>query len=526
MTSRDIPVIDLFAGPGGLAEGFSSANSSGAPRFRVALSIEKDPNAFQTLKLRSFFRTFGGRPPNEYYDYLRGDIARAELEANPRFAENWQIASREALQLTLGAESRSTVSKLVYERLKGTDEWVLIGGPPCQAYSLIGRARMQSRTNTSQFEKDERHFLYKEYLRIIAEHAPSVFIMENVKGLLSSKINDKRMFDQILSDLQTPSRNGPRYRVVPLNQPASRLDPDPRDFILCSEQFGVPQARHRVILCGVREDIVGSPEPLRAQLPISVSSAIGDLPRIRSRLSRSDDSARDWQRALVEGAKIAQREADLDLSDVVLEMLSSADRAIGITSPGNRFIVGSASDARRGNSQYMRWIHDRRIEGYACHESRAHMRSDLYRYLFSSSFALVNGTSPRLGDFPTNLLPRHRSARSKSGNFAFPDRFRVQLSGEPATTITSHISKDGHYFIHPDPSQCRSFTVREAARLQSFPDNYLFEGNRTQQFHQVGNAVPPLLAFQIAKSVQEFLSRSTSYSKLRRGDTIRPAAAS
>jgi DNA (cytosine-5)-methyltransferase 1 len=122
------------------------------------------------------------------------------------------------------------------------------------------------------------------------------------------------------------------------------------------------------------------------------------------------------------------------------------------------------------------------------------MPADLARYLFASAFARVCGRSPRAGEFPDALEPNHRSW----GTGAYADRFRVQLEGDPARTITCHISKDGHYYIHPDPSQCRSLTVREAARLQTFPDNYLFKGNRTQQYVQVGNAVPPFLAKQIA----------------------------
>ncbi len=131
------------------------------------------------------------------------------------------------------------------------------------------------------------------------------------------------------------------------------------------------------------------------------------------------------------------------------------------------------------------------------------MESDLHRYLFAASFAREERRSPKLRDFPDVLLPSHENIGSDSTPFI--DRFRVQIGNQPSTTVVSHISKDGHYYIHPEPSQCRSLTVREAARLQTFPDNYFFEGNRTQQYHQVGNAVPPLLARKIAEIVLRLL---------------------
>ena len=133
------------------------------------------------------------------------------------------------------------------------------------------------------------------------------------------------------------------------------------------------------------------------------------------------------------------------------------------------------------------------------------MELDLCRYMFAATYAAIHGTSPKLDKFPPSLLPQHKNAKDVSEGVRAPfmDRFRVQCADGPSTTVVSHIAKDGHYYIHYDPSQCRSLTVREAARLQTFPDNYFFEGNRTQQYTQVGNAVPPLLASKLALVVKD-----------------------
>jgi DNA (cytosine-5)-methyltransferase 1 len=151
--------------------------------------------------------------------------------------------------------------------------------------------------------------------------------------------------------------------------------------------------------------------------------------------------------------------------------------------------------------ELQRWLVDLKLERFPNNETRGHMLADLGRYFYAALYGQIAGVSPKAKDFPRELAPDHRNW--KTGKFA--DRFRVQLWKSPATTVTSHISKDGHYFIHPDPSQCRSLTVREAARLQTFPDNYFFRGNRTQQFVQVGNAVPPFLAQKIAASLHQLL---------------------
>ncbi|PIT77903.1 DNA cytosine methyltransferase [Limnohabitans sp. G3-2] len=507
--TQGIPVIDLFAGPGGLCEGFASLVRGVTREFDIRVSIEKDPVAHKTLSLRALFRSFPvGKVPEAYYQYIRGEISRNQLENDPAVVPFVSKAYSEARCAELGKDDHSEIDGWIREGLAGAKDWVLIGGPPCQAYSLAGRARMRG-NNPKEFEADKRHFLYREYLRIIKQFSPAIFVMENVKGMLTSQHSGAPIFDRILGDLRSPG-NGYEYLIRSFVVPGEIQNPG--DFVIKSEEFGIPQSRHRVILFGIRADVAESipdliqhPEKFSlATAPrVTAMEALDGLPALRSKLSnRFDgmpDSISNWQKALVNGLKIIEKKK----SGVPIRVLERAQWAVTKSwihkSTGGLFIK---SDVSIGGV-LASWYHDSRIGGVTLHETRSHMESDLYRYLFASSFAREEKRSPRLSDFPQTLLPSHENVGSDSTPFL--DRFRVQLRNQPSTTIVSHIAKDGHYYIHPEPSQCRSLTVREAARLQTFPDNYFFEGNRTQQYHQVGNAVPPLLARKIAEIVLRLL---------------------
>jgi DNA (cytosine-5)-methyltransferase 1 len=513
-----IPVIDLFAGPGGLGEGFSSAgDEQGKHCFKIVLSIEKEQYAHQTLELRAFFREFGDEVPDEYYDYLRGEITREDLfDKNP---EQAKAAASIAWHAELGAKEfpPEVVDQRIKRALSNSEDWVLIGGPPCQAYSVIGRSRIRG-SNPRDYENDPRHWLYREYLRILAAHLPPVFIMENVKGLLSAKINGDNIFSRILSDLQEPTKSvsdlsmaeyqrakSINYNLYSLSEPVWHLS-GPASFVIKMKDYGIPQDRHRIIILGIRGDIDVRPDLItKTQGTVPVKNVIGDLPKLRSALSKEDDSPAAWSntiRHIPESGWINDSKISPELRTTII---SFAEAIRKTRSMGARYI----STPRR--SKYLpRWYTDDRLHGICNHYARSHIREDIHRYFFASCFALVRKRSPLLRDFPEALLPKHENAKNAvdNGNGLFSDRFRVQLRNHPATTITSHIAKDGHYYIHPDPLQCRSLTVREAARIQTFPDNYFFEGPQTSQYQQVGNAVPPLLARQIAHVVYNVLTKA------------------
>lgn len=536
-----VPVIDLFAGPGGLGEGLSRAITAD---FRTVISIEKDGMAARTLTLRAAHRTLkrtleGASTVDPVRVWALWDAILAEApwkEAIDRLEKcgiesivrACKEARHEAQQFELGPYHRTAASDLILDRLKPymtegnlPKNIVLIGGPPCQAYSVVGRARNRGKEDYRP-EQDHRHFLYKEYLQVIAEFRPAVFIMENVKGILTSTVEGALIFESIKSDLRHPGRvcgihDGEGYVLVSLAKGANGAEPEAaaEDFIIRSEQLGLPQARHRVIICGIREDVFARAgcdvHTLLATQATTVGAVIDDLPELQPALSwrgKGECWLSSFRLPMFAEALDDLKQSERPDMKFVAMRMESAVKRMGNAREGSG-VDRALLSIYPQPEEHASWYIDRPVNLLANHESRSHMREDLVRYLFVSAFGQEMGVSPRLADFPRALLPNHRNVNPAEISAAiFKDRFRVQLRSKHSMTVTSHIGKDGHAFIHYDPVQCRSLTVREAARLQTFPDSYVFLGTRTSQYTQVGNAVPPLLARKIGDVVGDVLMRA------------------
>ena len=434
-------------------------------------------------------------------------------------ANQAKVADARCLQIELG-RGRGREEKLrrkIAGAIGGQEDWVLVGGPPCQAYSVVGRVKNRSLEGYDP-ASDKRFELYRSFLKIVACHRPSVFVMENVPGLLSSSVSHVSIFQTMLSDLKRPAaalrpdginvRRKINYRLFSVSNSDLNFLPgmedavSPVDFVVKAEDYGVPQARHRVIVVGVREDIEELPDKLACfRRKIGSEEVLNGLPQIRSGISK-DDSKESWLGAL---RQVAYQPWWSDVQPAIRKEMEEtiADLRPPLFDRGElRFLPRvSACDFKP------EWYLDNRLKGTLNHQARSHRSDDLWRYLFIACFAKVEMRPFRIRDFPVGLRPRHRNIEDALQKGHFSDRFNMVSRKEPSKTIVSHIQKDGHYYIHYDPAQCRSLTVRESARLQTFPDNFFFEGNRTEQFGQVGNAVPPLLSHQIAESVANLLER-------------------
>ena len=272
-----------------------------------------------------------------------------------------------------------------------------------------------------------------------------------------------------------------------------------------------PKTGTESFIVGVRSDLEVEPRLLAKSTSVQTCrDAIGNLPPLRSGLTRTKDSYDNWKNVF---SNISESDwyAEEEYSEVAEEIRS-------VLEAGFRPEHGTGSEfcaerrASGNKSRYEQWVVDSSIGGFCNHASKSHMQDDLLRYLFlACKRRLDSDQTSKLQDLPNALLPKHKNASAKllanGGKAAkFIDRFFVQAFDKPARTIVSHIAKDGHGFTYPDPKQARTLTVREAARLQTFPDDF-FSWTQSEQYKQVGNAVPPLLSRQIAEIVNEILEK-------------------
>jgi DNA (cytosine-5)-methyltransferase 1 len=451
--NHEFYVVDLFAGCGGLSEGFTQSG------FTVAAEIEMDKWACETLKTRHlFYELRKARKLSLYSSYIRGEISRDDiLDLQPKIKET---LLRRVIQATLGEDDMETVlqkieSSLTYHGASRVN--VLLGGPPCQPYSSIGRSR-----DPDRMENDHRHYLYRHYLTIMKRLKPDFFVYENVPGIFSAKIEGERIFSKLQEDFYSLD---PQYEITP---PLHMVRESPGSYVLNSADFGVPQRRKRLILIGYRKDL--------EQHNPRIGKVFGRLQQIALENRRS--------------GYITVRDAISDLPSI--KAGEGNDQYYGYYETENEL------------TPYQNFMR-RYSPGVLNHRARTHMESDIERYKFFIEHHRNGSQAANLTDLieqRPDLKPDHKNTKD------FKDRFRVQWWDSPSSTIMAHISKDGHYYVHPDIKQCRSFTVREAARCQSFPDNYKFEGPRTEQFKQVGNAVPPRLAYHVAKVILDELKQA------------------
>lgn len=449
MREKPFYTIDLFAGCGGLSEGFMQAG------FEVLTQVEMDDWACETLGTRHMYHALKkiGKA-NYYHKYLRDEISKEEIFK--KFPDIHKLVSHGVIKAKFGKTKQSRIREKIEKAAKyyGVSGFnVVIGGPPCQPYSLIGRSR-----DPDRMKNDKRHFLYEYYLKILEYLKPDFFVFENVPGLITAETKGHEIFLKMLEDFRNIS---PPYEIAPS---FDEYYENPRKYLLDGSRYGVPQKRKRIVFVGYKKSLL-----------------------------RRNNSVKDVFKNILTAGK--PRYAGYTVTDAIGDL--------PLLKPGE------GSDAWFGEYQKEAAIPYQKImrqdsPGIINHRARTHMKSDLERYKFFIEHYLNGNRAATLIDLMKerpDLTPAHDHLDK------FLDRFKVQWWQQPASTITSHISKDGHYYIHPDIHQCRSFTVREAARCQSFPDNYLFEGPRTEQFRQVGNAVPPLLAKAIADRILKELDK-------------------
>lgn len=418
--AKKLTFIDLFAGAGGLSEGFIRAG------FEPIAHVEMDEAACYTLKTRAAYHYLKSTNNySVYIDYLKGIINRENLYS---YVPSEILDS--IINLAIGTDNNPHIHKAIKQQLGNRKVDLIIGGPPCQAYSLVGRARSEY-----GMKGDQRNYLYVQYAKYLERYNPKMFVFENVLGLNSAGSgvylrNMEKLFD----------KKGYNLKL----------------FKIEANNFGVLQNRKRIIIIGWRKELKIVPpdlEAVRTKAKHKVREILSDLP--------------------------------------VLQAGQGVDKFINYRKPSTVYL--NESGIRNG------------IDILTQHVTRPHTEQDKEIYRIAVQL-LQKGQRLSYTTLPERL-------KTHKNQHSFFDRFKVvDGNADYSHTVVAHIAKDGHYYIHPDLEQNRSLSVREAARLQSFPDDFYFEGvkegkNRTAALKQIGNAVPPLMAYKIAKSLYTHIEK-------------------
>ena len=406
--------IDLFAGAGGLSEGFIRAG------FTPIAHIEMNKYACDTLRSRMAYHYL--KQHNRLEEYIKYLKEKQEGESGQKL---WEKVPDEVIDSVINKEiSDETLADIFIkvDKLKGNKQVdFIIGGPPCQAYSIVGRARYPK-----NMKKDPRNFLYKYYLQFLKRYEPKMFVFENVPGILSAQ--NGIHLENILKGIDKAG-----YKIELKKLKAS--------------DYGVLQNRERVIIVGWRKELnLKYPELEKEENPYKIlPDLFSDLPE--------------------------RQQGEGSLTDIVQYVAPA---------------TGYLQQSKVRNS----------LDFTTQHIARPHNLIDLEIYKRAIKLWLEKKARLNYADLPPELQ-KHNNKQ------AFLNRFQVVNHEGCCHTVVAHIAMDGHYYIYPSLKQIRSITVREAARIQSFPDDYYFEGSRTAAFKQIGNAVPVILAEKIANKIKE-----------------------
>jgi DNA (cytosine-5)-methyltransferase 1 len=421
--------IDLFAGAGGLSEGFIRAG------YTPLAHIEMDKYACDTLKTRAAFHYLKSTNQlNVYKKYLYEK--REKEDGSKLWKQVPQAIIDTVVQATIGEDTVKGIFDQV-DNLTGNEQIdIIVGGPPCQAYSVAGRARMGKAV-----KDDPRNELYKYYVKFLERYQPKMFVFENVLGIRSAKNGEP------LADLK---------RLV------RELGYEMDLKIQIASEHGVLQNRQRVIIVG-------------------------------------------WKTHNAQGKSTRYHYPELANEENPYKVLPDLFIDLPVRKHGEGQLCAPVEYTKPfSKMEYLEksQIRNTDFDFTTQHIARPNNENDREIYRMAVEMWLNGGQRIDYSKIPVRLQ-HHKNKET------FLNRFKVVNHDGYSHTVVAHIAMDGHYYIYPTKNptieNVRSVTIREAARLQSFPDDFYFEGSRSAAFKQIGNAVPVVLAHKIAVELKEQL---------------------